>query len=95
MVAQIIGIVGSSLGCLVAAFIFYFLVRKMLVKSLEGKTLIFVSFIGSGIIILVINSLLNGFVWGFVRYIPALFVWFLIDIIIANKKKIISENIKG
>ncbi|TWE06387.1 hypothetical protein FB550_102409 [Neobacillus bataviensis] len=87
MVDHIIDIVGISLGCLVTAFIFYFLVRKMLVKSLEGKTLIFVSFIGSGIIILVINSFLNGFVWGFVRYVPPLFVWFLIDLIVLNKKE--------
>lgn len=79
---------GTIVGCLIAGYIFYGIVNIILFKFIDKKILPFVSFIGSSILVLVVTSYLIGFVPGFVRYIPAIFVWFVVDLIKANKKKV-------
>jgi hypothetical protein len=83
---------GTILGSFLGGFICYNLVKFILFRFLEEKTVIFVSFIGSSILVLVITSFTMGFVPGFIRYIPAIFVWFVVDLIKLNKRKKSSQH---
>ncbi|MBO0959574.1 hypothetical protein J1P26_07480 [Neobacillus sp. MM2021_6] len=77
----------SFIGALVGTWVIFNLFKIILFKFLDSKTLHYVSFIGSFILILVITSYTMGIVVGFVTYMPALFIWLVIDLIRLNKKK--------
>lgn len=78
----------NLIGAFVGTWIIYNIFHIILYYYLDKKTIPYVAFIGSFILILVITTYTIGFVNGFIIYIPVLFLWFVIDIIKMNKLKV-------
>lgn len=83
------------IGALIATWLIYNLFHIILFKFLDKKNVKYASFIGAAILILSITGLTMGFTIGFVLYLPALFLWLVIDLAKMNRKKAIEEKISG
>jgi hypothetical protein len=80
------------IGALVGTFIVSSIFKLILFKFLDKNSLVYVSFIGSSILILSLTSFTMGFVTGFITYMPALFIWFVVGLIKTNKKKVKNDG---
>lgn len=87
-----IDVIGTFAGALVGSFIVISILKLILFKFLDERTLVYVSFIGATILILSLTSFTMGFVPGFITYMPALFIWFVVGLIKMNKKKVKNER---
>jgi predicted branched-subunit amino acid permease len=74
------------IGALIATFIIYNLFVIILMKFLEPRNLRYISFIGSAILILIVTNFTMGIMTGFTLYLPALFIWLVLDLVKSNKK---------
>jgi hypothetical protein len=82
----------NLIGAFIGTWIIYNIFHIILFYFLDKKTIPYVSFIGSFIIILVITTYTIGFVNGFIIYIPVLFLWFVIDLIKMKKMNVKDLN---
>lgn len=73
------------IGALIATFIIYNLFAIILIKFLDPKNLRYVSFIGSAILILIVTNFTMGIMVGFTIYLPALFIWLVLDLVKLNR----------
>jgi nitrate reductase gamma subunit len=80
-----LGFVYDFIGALVGTWIIFNIFKIILFRFLDRKTVRYVSFVGAFILILIVTTFTMGFVPGFITYIPALFIWFVIDLIKFNK----------
>ncbi|WP_394137407.1 hypothetical protein [Cytobacillus oceanisediminis] len=88
-------LVYDFIGALIATWIIYNLFHVILFKFLDKKNLKYISFIGAAILILSITGVTMGFTIGFVLYLPALFLWLVLDLVKLNKMKIAEEKVSG
>ncbi len=85
-------IVYDLLGAIIGSWIVFNLFCIILFKVLDSKSLRYVSFVGSAIVILVITNFTIGMQIGFLMYIPALFIWFVLDLVKLNKNNSKTEE---
>lgn len=81
-------IIADLLGAALGTWVIYNIFNIILFYFLDKKIIPFVAFIGSFILILVVTTFTVGFIRGFVIYIPVLFLWFIVDLVKTNKKKV-------
>lgn len=84
-------IIYDLLGAFVGSYIIFNLFCMALFKILDKKSLLYVSFIGSAILILIITNFTMGMETGFLMYIPALFIWFVLDLVKVSRKDKINK----
>ncbi|WP_313798787.1 hypothetical protein [Cytobacillus sp.] len=87
-------LVFDFIGAFIITWAIYNVFQIILMRFLDPKTLRYVSFIGSSILILIVTSFTMGIVSGFIIYIPALFIWLVIDLIKINKRDNKSSHSK-
>lgn len=80
------------IGAVAGTWIIFNLFHIVLFKFLDKKTIPYVAFIGSTILILVITSYTMGFVNGFITYLPPLFIWLVVDLVRTNRKRVKSSE---
>ncbi|KQL20461.1 hypothetical protein [Cytobacillus solani] len=80
-------LVFDFIGAFIITWAIYNIFQIILMRFLDPKTLRYVSFIGSSILILIVTSFTMGIVAGFIIYLPALFIWLVFDLIKINKKE--------
>ena len=75
------------IGALIITWIIFNVFSIILFKFLEPKTLRYISFLGSAILILIVTNFTMGIMIGFTLYLPVLFLWLVLDMIKLNKKQ--------